>query len=1000
MQIKTQSPLCEHCGYNENIDNLPHQLPVGTILHGQYQVGKALGQGGFGITYIGWDTALDNPVAIKEYYPASVVNRSCLHGKDVIMTGTHVRNFFYHNRDRFLQEARVLARLRDIDGIVRVLNLFEENNTAYIVMEYVQGIDLRKYMRLQGGRLSAEQTFAILRPVMDALQKVHEAELVHRDISPDNIMVQKDGSVKLLDFGAAREVTEADAEREIARSTEAILKFGFAPIEQYQKRGSLGPWTDVYALCATIYYCLTGKVPPEAPERMADDVPMDWASIPGLTAPQIEALEQGMALRAKDRTASVGELRNVLYSNMASSDEGRKKEKKKKKTGGLFGKKKEKPVQDIAEQEPEKELVRQEPGSPVPEELPPTENPYWSVSGEGSAVPPNLPDELPLTVNPYDDGIRQPDIPQKEPESREPEKQESEKKDTPERKKTGKTQSGQENGSKKKRLLPAVLLLLVLAAGGWFLFSGKKPAGPVEGEPQLWMNNVLMADDFLSQAEAFDEEYLAAEGVDFETACGGVTVFGSDVPRNLIRSVTVLDTLTEAPETAWDVSAAQDGSVMAWLIQQESGLYDLYIGAEGGVNGREAAPFLFCFYSNVTDMDLSNLHTDEAMDMTCMFTECDSLTQLDLSGWNTASVTNMSAMFRACENLTTLDISGFDTACVTDMQYMFFGCSALSELSAGEFDTSSVVSYAHFMDEGAIFNGQNLETLFEVQSEQADDAAWKNNVLMQDLFDKWYDNETFGSYSDYMTYCDAYPVLGSDIPRSSIVSVTFTETLKNAPDSAWDVSDSQNGSVMAWVAPNGGLYDLYIGAEGGINAKNAAYYLFSNYANLKEIRFNGCFHTEETTDMSFMFNQCDKLETLNLSDFDTGNVINLTAFLQGCISLTDVDLSSFNTANVTGMVSMFNNCCSLEKLDVSGFDTSKVERMSYMFAYCNKLKQLDITGFDTSAVTEMTCMFSSCDGLENLDLSSFDFSNVSEYENFMDQGKIINGRPWEELFEG
>ena len=314
MREKTQRPLCEHCGYNEHIDNYAHQLPVGTMLRGRYQIGKVLGQGGFGITYIGWDQLRQMPVAIKEFYPKSLVGRENSRTNLVSTLEREGSEPFARGKEKFLKEAKTLARLNDIPEIVHIYNYFEENNTAYMVMEYLKGADLRRYVRMKGGRISLEKALTVMRPIMGALQRVHEESLVHRDISPDNIMLLPGGAIKLLDFGAAREVLNAAPDKQLSHSTEAVLKHGFAPIEQYQTSGTLGPWTDVYALTATMYYCLTGTVPPEVHKRLLEGALLQWTDVPGLTGEQIKTLEQAMAILPTDRIRSVKELEEALYA--------------------------------------------------------------------------------------------------------------------------------------------------------------------------------------------------------------------------------------------------------------------------------------------------------------------------------------------------------------------------------------------------------------------------------------------------------------------------------------------------------------------------------------------------------------------------------------------------------------------------------------------------------------------------------------------------------------
>ena len=318
MEIKSGA-VCEHCGFDESRQNAPHQLQIGTVLQDKYLVGRALGQGGFGITYLGWNRYLDTKVAIKEYYPSVFVDRNTAHDTTVVCRTEQMEEYFTENRIRFLREAKVLAKLKEVPQIVSILDFFEANNTAYIVMEYLQGYDLKAYIRKKGGRLSPTQTFNIMRPVMAALVKVHEAGLVHRDISPDNIMLQHDGSVKLMDFGAVRSVNNAAVDKELTQATQAIVKHGFAPIEQYSERGSIGPWTDEYALCATMYYCMTGRVPENVHDRIIEGSDLNWDGIAGLTEKQKQILCKGTAIHAKDRHSNIRQLMDALFTQPAQT---------------------------------------------------------------------------------------------------------------------------------------------------------------------------------------------------------------------------------------------------------------------------------------------------------------------------------------------------------------------------------------------------------------------------------------------------------------------------------------------------------------------------------------------------------------------------------------------------------------------------------------------------------------------------------------------------------
>ena len=314
----TDQPVCPVCGWAEGQTNAPHQLQPGTVLRGQYVIGRALGQGGYGITYLGWDRELERTVAIKEFFPNSMVTRDTAQGTGLQFFTANSQEQYTAGRERFLREARALAKFSSVPEIVGIHSCFEENHTAYMVMEYVKGFNLVLYTRNAGGRLSAEETLRILKPIMAALDQVHQAGIIHRDISPDNIILEPMGGAKLIDFGAARAVENPDADADMTRSTEAIVKQGFAPMEQYRSRGGIGPWSDEYALCATVYFCLTGQVPPDAISRSMGEAQPDWAGIPGLTDRERAALEKGMSVAAKDRYPTVGELARELFAEEAS----------------------------------------------------------------------------------------------------------------------------------------------------------------------------------------------------------------------------------------------------------------------------------------------------------------------------------------------------------------------------------------------------------------------------------------------------------------------------------------------------------------------------------------------------------------------------------------------------------------------------------------------------------------------------------------------------------
>ena len=338
---------CKVCGLTEgSYTPQPHHLPPGTVLRDRYLIGRVLGEGGFGITYIGCDLQLEIRVAIKEYYPNSKVSRIAAYSLEVSRQAGTKPEEVERDLNRFLREARTMAKLVKQPNIVTVTNFFRDNGTAYIVMEYIDGTTFKELAQQRGGRIPAWELLQRIEPLFYALQTMHEAGLIHRDISPDNIMLE-DGMVRLLDFGCTRELN--------GKTMTVQVKLSYAPYEQYTGKNQ-GPWTDVYSLACTIYYCLTGKTPPQAydriyaqnaEERRADfpgresaqaggpfdaafqaDEEEDWIEagrlIPpralgvDLTASQEAALLRAMNIYPEDRWQSMMEFHAALYEGAAA----------------------------------------------------------------------------------------------------------------------------------------------------------------------------------------------------------------------------------------------------------------------------------------------------------------------------------------------------------------------------------------------------------------------------------------------------------------------------------------------------------------------------------------------------------------------------------------------------------------------------------------------------------------------------------------------------------
>ncbi len=302
--------VCSVCGFDEKCyTGSAHHLPLKTILAAKILIGTVIGEGGFGITYVGFDLNLQQKIAIKEYYPSGFATRENTSTGKVAPCYGQRGEMFIDGKNKFIDEARRLARFNYLPGIVSVRDFIQENDTAYIVMEFIDGVTLKQFLSDNGGQIPSEQLFRMMKPIVESLSVIHAEGIIHRDISPDNIMITFCGKMKLIDFGAAR-----DYGNDANKSMSVLLKPGYAPIEQYSSKGRQGPWTDVYAFCATMYKAITGTTPEDSGDRAYDDNLKKPSELGVAIDPFKEAvLLKGMAFAVQDRYQSLVELVEELY---------------------------------------------------------------------------------------------------------------------------------------------------------------------------------------------------------------------------------------------------------------------------------------------------------------------------------------------------------------------------------------------------------------------------------------------------------------------------------------------------------------------------------------------------------------------------------------------------------------------------------------------------------------------------------------------------------------
>ena len=654
--------FCSECGrpYG-SVETEPFALKPGTILDGKYLVGEMLGQGGFGITYIGFDLLLEQKVAIKEYYPMSTgmvsrENSTTVVWSSAVMQKSGMEKGF----DSFLKEARKMAKLGGIPGVVGVKSVFIQNETAYIVMDFIEGETLLKKLQREGP-MDYGTCISLMTPIMQALAEVHKHGIIHRDISPDNIMVQSDGKLILLDLGAAKDLDIQGKDGNV-QSSQMVAKHGFSPVEQYGQAGKIGPWTDVYAMAATIYYCCTGVLPPSATDRMIEDT---LTCRPRLTKEQFDVLAFCMSVLPQKRPQNMDALLQIVTHPAGKTP----------------------PVRDVPKTEPVRPETRNlqppkpDPGRPLPK---------WLIPGIAAAVA-----VIALIISVGSGGKKStPASSVKAPAAQAAATEAAPTKPAPTVPMEVHTMAAAELDfdedaffwGQERYMRKDVKTLTFQSSLQNVPSSARDVSEAGDGSVLAWMDNgdlYVAADGAI--APNSNASWLFQGFVNLKTINFGNCFVTSSVTRMSgmfegCSSLTVLDL------SCFETSAVTD---MYGVFSSCGSLTHLDLTSFDTSNVTDMSS-MFDGCRSLTSLDLTSFGTSNVTTMESMFYECKSLVSLNLTNFDTSSVTRMDFMFEKCNSLTSLDLSSFDTSNVTYMNWMFSWCSSLTSLNLSRFDASAV----------------------------------------------------------------------------------------------------------------------------------------------------------------------------------------------------------------------------------------------------------------------------------------------------------------------
>lgn len=902
---------CPRCGFTlEPTGEFPAALPVGSILNGKYVIGRVLGQGGFGITYKALDHSTGDVVAIKEYFPEALCRRATeMSSVSVSVSNRTGEDDFYYGRERFLREAETLAGLGDVKGIVHVHEYFEENGTAYFSMDYVEGQDLKSYLKQRGGRMRWEELRDIVYPVMEALDSVHKRGIVHRDISPDNIYVKESGEAVLLDFGAAR---ASLGQR--SQSLSVILKHGYAPKEQYFSRGKQGPWTDVYAMGATIYRCLTGEEPPESLERSEahgegtpDPLKPMHAYVPVSQGIE-DAVLKAMSIDAKDRFQTMGEFETALRKADENADDAPTV------------------MPDVA---------------PAPTVSPDPNNKGDSdVRSRTAAALNSVSETLSNASKKLDENkTSRTSADQKKPAKRSLTRRQligigagvgaaavvaitatalSGRSSTDTHTNDGNTSNGTGSGStsnqsssqsstpKKAKGLSLDKAYAVLYADGELVFQDGQDTE--EGREVLHADSIDISDPWwIGKVNPMN---IGGDGTEHTGDwCDQVKRITSKT------EIAVPDLTRKDNNTILDVTADQDIGLFHACVN----LTDISGLSSWDVSGAKDLSNMFSLCTSLTDLtpleswDISNITS-----LHDMFADCRTLKDLNpIAKWDVSKVQDMSGVFKTCLALTNLNpISGWNLVSVQDTQVMFNDCVDLVDLAP--------------ISKWNLSSAKNVHGMFAVctrLSEVGALSSW-NLSSVENMNGLFYDCESLSDISGLTNW------------NTSHVQ-DMTQTFANCKVLA-DVSPIANWNLSSVTKVDG---------------------LFSNCDALRDLSPLASWDTSNWKSMSGIFGSDDLITDIApIANWDISNVTDMSSIL-AYTGISDLGaLQTWDVSHATRIGFMFSGCHKLSDISgISSWDVSAVTDLESMFYECDALKDVSpIANWNVSPAADMHLMFFNC----------------------------------------